>query len=145
MEIGLVNVHVGKAIEARILELGISKLEFANMFGIKGQHVKRILERETIETEQLVKISSILDFNFFSLFCYTPTRKGCQTVNTKANIQKPQSDLEINTQTIQIASLSIQKKSLDQQVLLLKDQIAILKNSLNDKNTIIEMLNNQIK
>jgi plasmid maintenance system antidote protein VapI len=45
MEIGLVNVHVGKAIEARILELGISKLEFANMFGIKGQHVKRILER----------------------------------------------------------------------------------------------------
>lgn len=36
---------------------------------VPQQHVNRILERETMETNKLVQVSEALEFNFFELFC----------------------------------------------------------------------------
>ena len=63
------HVHVGQAIDKRRNELGLSKSELGRKIGVPQQHINRILERETMETSRLIKVSEALDFNFFSLFC----------------------------------------------------------------------------
>ena len=69
MDNDIKHVHVGQAIDKRRNELGLSKSELGRKIGVPQQHVNRILERETMETSRLIKVSEALDFNFFSLFC----------------------------------------------------------------------------
>lgn len=45
----------------------MSKSELGRKIGVPQQHINRILERETMETSRLIKVSEALDFNFFSL------------------------------------------------------------------------------
>ena len=69
MDNDIKHVHVGQAIDKRRNELGLSKSELGRKIGVPQQHINRILERETMETNRLIKVSEALDFNFFSLFC----------------------------------------------------------------------------
>ena len=69
MDNDIKHVHVGQAIDKRRNELGLSKSELGRKIGVPQQHINRILERETMETSRLIKVSEALDFNFFSLFC----------------------------------------------------------------------------
>lgn len=146
MNIPVNDVHIGQAIEKRRAELEINKSELGRRIGVPQQHVNRILERDTMETKRLVKVSQVLDFNFFSLFCPLPTQvsaylsaisfKGdannligdaalvAQMEKTKGELKEAQSDLE--------------HKSLENQ--LLKEQIARLEANLKDKDAIIELL-----
>ena len=70
MDNDIKHVHVGQAIDKRRNELGLSKSELGRKIGVPQQHINRILERETMETNRLIKVSEALDFNFFSLFCH---------------------------------------------------------------------------
>lgn len=63
------TVHIGLAIDEKLQELKISKTEFGRRIGIPQQNVNRILEKDTIDTGKLVRISEALKFNFFSLYC----------------------------------------------------------------------------
>lgn len=63
------KVDIGAEIEARINQLGLSKSEFGRKIGIPQQNVNRILEKPNIDTEKLLQICNVLDFNFFTLFC----------------------------------------------------------------------------
>lgn len=83
MEIGLIKIHVGKAIEERRIELEISKSEFGRRIGVSQQHVNRILERDTMETNKLVVVSEALNFNFFSLFCSDKVLMNTQNVRAR--------------------------------------------------------------
>lgn len=62
------QIHIGHAIESKMQELKLSKTEFGRRIGVPQQNVNRILERESIDTNKLVKISNALNFNFFGLF-----------------------------------------------------------------------------
>ena len=73
INIELKEVHVGQAIKHRIEELGLTKSEFGRLIGVPQQHINRLLERGTMETKKLCKVSQALDFNFFALFCTFPT------------------------------------------------------------------------
>lgn len=55
MTIDIKNVHVGEAIDRRRNELGLSKSELGRRIGVPQQHINRILERETMETNRLSK------------------------------------------------------------------------------------------
>lgn len=68
MDNDIKHVHVGQAIDKRRNELGLSKSELGRKIGVPQQHINRILERETMETSRLIKVSEALDFNFFSPF-----------------------------------------------------------------------------
>lgn len=65
MDNDIKHVHVGQAIDKRRNELGLSKSELGRKIGVPQQHINRILERETMETSRLIKVSEALDFNFF--------------------------------------------------------------------------------
>ena len=47
MSIGIKHVHIGREIDKRRLELGISKSELGRRIHVPQQHINRILEKET--------------------------------------------------------------------------------------------------
>ena len=59
------KINIGLVIEQRINKLGLSKSEFGRRIGIPQQHVNRILEKESIDTDKLITISEALGYNFF--------------------------------------------------------------------------------
>ncbi|MDD6552098.1 MAG: helix-turn-helix domain-containing protein [Prevotellaceae bacterium] len=65
---GINDVNVGLLIEQRLNQLGISKSEFGRRIGVAQQNVNRILEKASIDTDKLVKISKVLEYNFFKDF-----------------------------------------------------------------------------
>ncbi|MGZ4054452.1 MAG: hypothetical protein ACXVDZ_10585 [Bacteroidia bacterium] len=62
------NIHVGKAILKKIEETGISKSEFARRINRAPQTVQHIFVKQSIDTNLLLDISTVLKFNFFALF-----------------------------------------------------------------------------
>lgn len=68
MSIGVKHVHIGREIDKRRLELGISKSELGRRIHVPQQHINRILEKETIDTGKLIDISVALEKNFFDLY-----------------------------------------------------------------------------
>ena len=146
MNIELKNIHVGEAIDKRRTELGLTKSEFGRKIGVPQQHVNRILERETMETKRLVKVSEVLDFNFFSLFCPVQHQISAYlaavTLDGNAHniigdaelagqLTKAQMDMENQKETI---------KLLREQIDSLNAQITRLDSNLKDKDAIIELL-----
>jgi hypothetical protein len=62
------EIHVGKLIKNRLQETGMTKSEFARRINKTSQNVYDIFERKTIDTGLLLKISIILDLNFFERY-----------------------------------------------------------------------------
>ncbi|MBS7409665.1 MAG: helix-turn-helix domain-containing protein [Muribaculaceae bacterium] len=54
-------MHIGHEIANRIKQLGISKSESARRIGIHQQHVNKLLESNSIDTDKLASISKALD------------------------------------------------------------------------------------
>lgn len=61
-------VNIGRAIENRLKIQGITQTEFAKKMGMHQPDVSRLLKKDSIDTEKLIRISQILNFNFFGLY-----------------------------------------------------------------------------
>lgn len=148
MESELAIVHVGKAIEKRRQEIKISKSELSRRIGVPQQHINRILERETIDTNRLVQICQALDFNFFTLFC--PNQRQIYANNSAFSIGNGNSSnwignnigiaAESKSSQEEVANLMGNINLLNNMIQNLEDQVANLKSNLKDKDTIIELL-----
>lgn len=146
MEIELKQVHIGQAIDVRRKELGLTKTEFGKRIDVPQQHVNRILERETIETSRLVKISNALDFNFFALYCQIkPSISGVlAAISLGGNANNQIGDAALAAQVIEtqhsIETYKAANEALKEQIELLKEQISRMDENLKDKSAIIELL-----
>ncbi|MGI6863477.1 helix-turn-helix domain-containing protein [Bacteroides sp. KG156] len=146
MEIDVKPVHIGHEIDKRRIELGLSKSEFGRQIGVPQQHVNRILERETMETNKLLKVCQVLDFNFFALFCSMSHKISAYlaavTLNGNANNNIGDGELaaqlskeQATTDSLK-ATISLLKEHIDS----LNTQINRLDSNLKDKDVIIELL-----
>lgn len=146
MNLDIKHIHVGEAIEKRRNELGLSKSEFGRKIGVSQQHVNRILERETMETKRLIKISEALDYNFFTLFCPVQHQISAYlaAVTLEGNAHNNIGDAELATQLAKAqGEVEGQKetiKLLKEQIESLNTQINRLDSNLKDKDAIIELL-----
>lgn len=64
-----IMVHIGKAIEDELRRQERSVAWFARHLCCDRTNVYHIFQRKSIDTEQLLRISKILQRNFFLLFC----------------------------------------------------------------------------
>lgn len=146
MEIDIKHVHVGRAIEERRAQLEISKSELGRRIGVPQQHVNRILERETMETSRLIKVSEVLDYNFFSLFCSVPQQISAYlaAVTLKGDANNNIGDSALAAQLTKgqddIVHLKDKITLLEEYIKSLKTQIERLDRNLKDKDDIIELL-----
>lgn len=146
MDVNLKDVHVGSEIDKRRNQLGLTKSELGRKIGVPQQHINRILERETMETKRLYKVSQALDFNFFSLFCgYSPNvSASLAAVSFEGDANNIVGSLELG---VQLTKAQTEVDNQKETILLLKEQIESLNaqirrldSNLKDKDAIIELL-----
>jgi hypothetical protein len=61
-------MHIGQAIRKRMHELGKSVVCFSRELPCSRANVYLIFEKSTIDTELLMRISILLDYDFFALY-----------------------------------------------------------------------------
>ncbi len=61
-------VHVGSLVKLRLVQLGMTKAEFARRINKTPQNIHDLLTRESMDTKLLMTISEVLNYNFFKAF-----------------------------------------------------------------------------
>ncbi len=64
----IMAVHIGKKIQERAKETRIGVTELARMSNTSKQNIYGIFKRKSINTEQLLKLSCVLEYNFFQYY-----------------------------------------------------------------------------
>jgi hypothetical protein len=62
----LKQVHIGRLIQAKAAELGISEKKFADILFFERSNIRDIYDRQSINIELLVRISIALKYDFFT-------------------------------------------------------------------------------
>lgn len=62
------QIQIGKIIEEKFDESGLTKRAFAEKIGISQRHLYTLFEKNSVDTAQLQRISEILHFDFFAAF-----------------------------------------------------------------------------
>ena len=114
--------NIGKIIEDKLREKGVSVSEFARRINTNRNNVYDIFRRESIDTQLLQKISTVLEYDFFQHF------KSAQSIASEP----------INT-------YSKENLEVDKQVVELEKEIQYLKELINDKNRIILLQEEKIQ
>jgi transcriptional regulator with XRE-family HTH domain len=70
------EVHVGKLIEWRLDEMGMTKAEFGRRINTSRQNVNSLLRKPSLDTAYLQKISEALHYDFFKHFLEQPQAKS---------------------------------------------------------------------
>ena len=125
------TIHIGEHIAERLRELKMTKTEFAKRFGILPQHVNKLLSNKSIDTDKLVRISEILDFNFFTLYC--PGLFGISAYRAAIVTAK-------NGKATHIEGDAALQSKLE----ATKERIKDLESMIKDKNKIISLLEAQL-
>ena len=75
------RIHIGSLIKAEVKNCGMTFAEFARRIGIQRQNVERkVFSQQGLDTELLMLISEVLDFNFFRYFQNSTTSNNtCAT------------------------------------------------------------------
>ena len=61
-------IHIGKEIEKEINRQGMTKVEFGIKICCQRANVYKILKRDSIDVVMLLRISEVLNRNFFALY-----------------------------------------------------------------------------
>lgn len=131
MSIVIKKVHIGHEIANRINQLGISRSEFARRCGMLQQHVKALLDKQSLDTEKLSRICEALDFNFFTLYCDSVSINAYRSAVTTGegnalNICSDASELQVRNE-------------------LLAEKVTMLENIISDKDKIIRLMEGKAK
>ena len=75
------NIHIGNLIGQRIKERGVLPEKIADRLGIDVESLNSIMDSDDIPTMQLLKISKILEYDFFRVYSmhillYAPPSMG---------------------------------------------------------------------
>lgn len=138
--IGLKEINLGKEIQAVFEKTGMTKTELGRKLGIPQQHVNRLFDRDSMETKRLIKVSRVLDCNFFALFCEFPQKIEAylSAINMgNGDLSYTMGDSALTTE---IEKLKAELESARTQIELLQDNIATLKDNLATKDQLIEMM-----
>ena len=64
----MVKVHIGSIIKEKFEESGHTVAWFARQINYDRTNIYRIFDRESVDTNLLMKISEVLNFDFFTYY-----------------------------------------------------------------------------
>ena len=82
------KIQIGKLIKEQFLKSELSIEKFANSIGCNRDNVYDIFRRERINTDQLLKISKILKFDFFKTYSEQISNEMMTQMHIIINIPK---------------------------------------------------------
>ena len=109
------NVHLGKLIERKLNDSGLTKKAFADKIGYSQRHLYTIFDKESIDTALLSKIGSTLHFDFFEVLVPTAKKSNAiEEANTNnATTTRLKLEITINSKLSKKEILNAVKEELD--------------------------------
>jgi transcriptional regulator with XRE-family HTH domain len=86
------NVHIGRLIENRRSEVGMTKSELARRLNMRSQSLTHIINSPSINTQLLQRISEALNYDFFQHYVSV---KELSAGSAPAIMQHPQRGISI--------------------------------------------------
>ena len=90
------KIHIGSLIKSEVKRRKMTFTEFAGCIGIQRQNVERkVFSKQGLDTELLIKISEVLNFDFFKYFQNKATYNNLQLYGTNqanANLKSVYND-----------------------------------------------------
>ena len=129
-DIALTEVHIGQLIKKQLDIKGMKRSEFARRINRSSQNVYDIFNRKSIDTNLLLKISDILDYNFFEFFVYKVRNKDNDEHFQEEPIEyTPMSEVESENEMLknQLSACKEKTKSLSKEIQYLKEINTLLK------------------
>lgn len=125
--------EIGLCIERQLNKLGMLRADFASALGIKPTDVSRILKRNSFETDKLLLISRILNYNFFKEFYHeVPTSIEDQDKRIRTFIETKYDEMliENNRLSNELSSVRNELASVKKENKKLKEENEILKRNV---------------
>ena len=69
------NIHIGSVIKQKVTENSMTAKEFANKINCERSSVYHIFKQKSIDTEKLLKISAVLNYDFISEIYFKQNNK----------------------------------------------------------------------
>ncbi|AZA78972.1 transposase [Chryseobacterium sp. G0186] len=89
MNFDIENIHVGRSIQERVTELNISRTRICNFMSSTDDEISKMYERESLDSEILLKWSKLLEYDFFRIYTQHLFVSGVQN-RASASISKIQ-------------------------------------------------------
>jgi len=112
-------IHIGKEVKLMLKRRKVKIVDFAKEINTNRNNVYNIFERESLDTQLLLRISQVLRFDFFSIY--------------SADLMEQDSNKDAD-------DISIPYENNKTPYQLLKEENEQLKNRLKDKELIIALL-----
>jgi plasmid maintenance system antidote protein VapI len=110
------TVHIGELIQQVFEQKAIKLSDFAEQLGTVRQNVYRIFKKRHLDTGLLLRISQVLDHNFFQYYCQEETQDSLKDIQ----LTKLQEELTLASKEItylkKIIALMEERAELVQQV-----------------------------
>jgi len=89
----LKNIHIGSLINQRVAESGIEISRICNVLQCSSHSVNQLFQQGHIETDTLLKLSKLLQYDFFRLYSqhlilYAPISEGREVVSGLPKFRK---------------------------------------------------------
>jgi hypothetical protein len=102
----MAKIHIGKKIKEVLNKSGMPKTEFAKKISLTRDGAYKIFEKETIATDQLEKISKVLNHDFF---IYYQTKLSVANENESKYGFATKEDVEVLTKLVLALTKEIEK------------------------------------
>ncbi len=123
------KIAIGKIIQDRLKEVGLSKKEFAQRINCSTQNVFSILERDSLDTQLLIDISKALDHNFFNYY-YSFIKKETNSNFNDQSVFLTDNRVVSKFEERDISKLNEEIQYLNLQITYLTEIINLLKEKL---------------
>ena len=121
------KIHIGKKIKEAVKKSGMSVTEFAAKINYSRRNIYSIFEKESVDTSLLIKISEVLEQDFFTHYNAGPKKY----VLTQGQVAEPSGVLEYNENRMR--ELVKEIEYLKEINALLKSQVEKLSNKKKSK------------
>lgn len=121
------KIHIGKKIKEAVKRSGISVTEFAAKINYSRRNIYSIFEKESVDTSLLIKISEVLEQDFFTHYNANPKKQ----VQPQGQVAEPSGVLEYNENRIR--ELIKEIEYLKEINMLLKNKVEKLSNKKKTK------------
>lgn len=112
----MIEPKIGERIKAIFDARQMKLKDFAEEIGVARQNIYRIFEKDSIDTDLLIKISSVLDHNFFMYFESNESNKKTGSSQfDKGETESLQKELDFINNELRLAKKEIDylKKIID--------------------------------
>lgn len=64
------NIHIGKDIHNRVIEIGIEMIRICNFFKCSEDEIIKMYDQKSLNSDILIKWSKLLDYDFFRIYSH---------------------------------------------------------------------------